>query len=56
MEVLGEEFSDMSPQELAAPVNTVTVSMKTGKDRKCGSTSRERLAWKLLALRWLQRE
>lgn len=26
MEVLGAEFCDMSPQELAAPVNTVEVS------------------------------
>lgn len=26
MEVLGGEFCDMSPQELAAPVNTVEVS------------------------------
>ena len=25
MELLGEEFGDMSPQQLAAPVNTVEV-------------------------------
>lgn len=25
MEILGAEFCDMSPQELAAPVNTVAV-------------------------------
>lgn len=25
MEIFGEEFGDMSPQELAAPVNTVVV-------------------------------
>lgn len=28
MEVLGAEFGDMSPQELAAPVNTVAVSLE----------------------------
>ncbi len=28
MELLGGEFGDMTPQELAAPVNTVTVSSK----------------------------
>lgn len=28
MEVLGGEFEDMSPQELAAPVNTVAVSLE----------------------------
>lgn len=28
MEVLGAEFSDMTPQELAAPVNTVAVSLE----------------------------
>lgn len=28
MEVLGEEFGDMTPQELAAPVNTVAVSLR----------------------------
>lgn len=27
MEVLGTEFDGMSPQELAAPVNTVAVSL-----------------------------
>lgn len=27
MEVLGTEFGGMSPQELAAPVNTVAVSL-----------------------------
>lgn len=26
MEIFGAEFGDMSPQELAAPVNTVVVS------------------------------
>lgn len=53
MEVLGEQFSDMTPLELAAPVNTVAVSMKTGKDRKSSSTSTEMLtlAWRLLAHR-----
>lgn len=29
MEVLGGEFGDMTPQELAAPVNTVAVSLGT---------------------------
>lgn len=28
MEVLGAEFGDMSPQELAAPVNTVAVGLE----------------------------
>lgn len=28
MEVLGAEFCDMTPQELAAPVNTVAVSFE----------------------------
>lgn len=28
MEVLGAEFCDMSPQELAAPVNTIAVSLE----------------------------
>ena len=28
MEVLGGEFCDMTPQELAAPVNTVAVSLE----------------------------
>lgn len=31
MEVLGAEFCDMSPQELAAPVNTVEVSSEETK-------------------------
>ena len=34
MELLGGEFGDMTPQELAAPVNTVAVSLgeiKRGK-------------------------
>lgn len=30
MEVLGPEFIDLSPQELAAPVNTVEVSSRDG--------------------------
>lgn len=29
MELLGGEFGDMTPQELAAPVNTVAVSLRT---------------------------
>ncbi len=32
MEVLGAEFCDMSPQQLAAPVNTVAVSSE--KERR----------------------
>lgn len=28
MELLGGEFCDMTPQELAAPVNTVAVSLE----------------------------
>lgn len=28
MEIFGAEFGDMSPQELAAPVNTVEVSFE----------------------------
>lgn len=28
MEIFGAEFGDMSPQELAAPVNTVAVSFE----------------------------
>lgn len=29
MEVLGGEFGGLTPQELAAPVNTVAVSLRT---------------------------
>lgn len=45
MEVLGAEFCDLTPQELAAPVNTVAVSLLEEKQSKFHSTSSQRLTW-----------
>lgn len=49
MAVLGGEFCDMSPQELAAPVNTVAVSSERREAESLTSTSAERLTWQLAA-------
>lgn len=46
MEFLGAEFGDMSPQELAAPVNTVAVSFEQRKiEFKATGTTKLTLWW-----------
>lgn len=52
MEVLGTEFCDMSPQELAAPVNTIAVSLEEIKTNfHTTSTEKLTLTWWLAAQR-----